>query len=73
MNEEQLEFDPTVSEVNGKRYIKITRNSNIKRIIIDGDKMIFIYDWKSDYLLESASREKRIQADPYCQKLMTIP
>jgi hypothetical protein len=35
MNEEQLGFDPTVSEVNGKRYMRITRNDNTERLIID--------------------------------------
>jgi hypothetical protein len=35
MNEEQLGFDPTVSEVNGKRYMTITRNGNTERLIID--------------------------------------
>jgi hypothetical protein len=35
MNEEQLGFDPTVSEVNSKRYMTITRNGNTERLIID--------------------------------------
>jgi len=35
MNEEQLGFDPTVSEVNGKRYMRITRNGNTERLVID--------------------------------------
>ena len=35
INEEQLGFDPTVSEVNGKRYMTITRNGNIERLVID--------------------------------------
>jgi hypothetical protein len=35
MNEEQLGFDSTVSEVNGKRYMRITRNDNTERLIID--------------------------------------
>jgi Fungal protein kinase len=35
MNNEQLGFDPTISEENGRRYIKITRNGKPERLIID--------------------------------------
>jgi hypothetical protein len=35
MNEKQFGFNSTVSEINGKRYMIITRNGNTKRLIIN--------------------------------------
>jgi len=35
MNNEQLGFDPTISEEDGRRYIKITRNGKPERLVID--------------------------------------
>jgi hypothetical protein len=34
MNEEQLRFDPTIFELNGKHYIEITRNSRTERLVL---------------------------------------
>ena len=35
MNSEQLGFDPTISEEEGRRYISITRNGKLERLCID--------------------------------------
>ena len=35
MNEEQLGFDPTISESDGKRYIEIIRNDQRERLVLD--------------------------------------
>lgn len=35
MDNEQLGFDPTISEEDGRRYIKITRNGKAERLVID--------------------------------------
>lgn len=35
MNEEQLGFDPTINESDGKRYIEITRDGQKERLILD--------------------------------------
>jgi hypothetical protein len=35
MNNEQLGFDPTISEEKGRRYISITRNGKLERFFID--------------------------------------
>ncbi|KAK5212208.1 hypothetical protein LTR41_002450 [Exophiala xenobiotica] len=35
MNEEQLGFDPTVKESDGKRYIEITRDGQKERLVLD--------------------------------------
>jgi len=37
MNDEQLGFDPTIQQSNGKRYLKITRNNKIERLILTED------------------------------------
>ncbi|KAI9777130.1 MAG: hypothetical protein M1839_009086 [Geoglossum umbratile] len=34
MNEEQLGFDPTISQSDGKRYMEITRNGKTERLIL---------------------------------------
>ncbi|KAI9769851.1 MAG: hypothetical protein M1840_003845 [Geoglossum simile] len=34
MNEEQLGFDPTISELDGKRYMEITRNGRTERLVL---------------------------------------
>ncbi|KAI9856816.1 MAG: hypothetical protein M1813_008753 [Trichoglossum hirsutum] len=34
MNEEQLGFDPTILESDGKRYVEITRNNKTERLVI---------------------------------------
>jgi hypothetical protein len=34
MNEEQLRFDPTIFELDGKRYMEITRNSKTERLVL---------------------------------------
>ena len=34
MNEEQLGFDPTIFELDGKRYMEITRNSRTERLVL---------------------------------------
>ncbi len=35
MNDEQLGFDPTISEEDGRRYMKITRNGKPERLVVD--------------------------------------
>jgi hypothetical protein len=35
VNNEQLGFDPTVSEEDGRRYINIMRNEKLERLVID--------------------------------------
>jgi len=35
LNEEQLGFDPTIINEEGKRYIEIERDGRIERLIID--------------------------------------
>ena len=35
MNKEQLRFDPTILILDGKRYIKIVRNGQTKRLILN--------------------------------------
>ncbi len=37
MNNEQLGLDPTIQQSNGKRYMEITRNSKIERLILTED------------------------------------
>lgn len=34
MNEEQLRFDPTIFELDGKRYIEITQNGRTERLVL---------------------------------------
>ena len=36
MNNEQLGFDPTISEDGGRRYMAVTRNGKLERLVIDG-------------------------------------
>lgn len=35
MDEEQLGFDPTILEAEGRRYIEIERNGQLERVVID--------------------------------------
>jgi len=34
MTNEQLGFDPTITDLDGKRYVKITRDDKTERIVI---------------------------------------
>ena len=36
MNDGQLGFDPIISEVDGKRYVRISRNGKTERLVIEG-------------------------------------
>jgi hypothetical protein len=74
MNEQQLGFDPTISEVGGTRFMKITTKRQ------DGatchrrpNEATLICGRTSDDLLESTSRRERVQVDPCCQGLMAVP